>query len=58
MPAFNWMTGYPQVFCSGRPGYEVDHIVPLARGGADKPSNMQWLTIPAHKRKTRWELVR
>ena len=33
---FKRMTGYPQ----GRPGYEVDHIVPLARGGADKPSDM------------------
>jgi len=54
MPAFKRMTGYPQ----GRPGYEVDHIVPLARGGADKPSNMQWLTIPAHREKTRWELVK
>ena len=42
---------------NGRPGYEVDHIVPLARGGADKPSNMQWLTIPAHKEKTQWELI-
>ena len=51
---FKRMTGYPQ----GRPGYEVDHIVPLAQGGADKPSNMQWLTIQAHKEKTRWELVR
>ena len=27
---FKRMTGYPQ----GRPGYGVDHIVPLARGGA------------------------
>ena len=56
MPAaaaeFKRMTGYPQ----GRPGYEVDHIVPLARGGADKPSNMQWLTIPEHKAKSRQEL--
>jgi hypothetical protein len=38
---FKRMTGCPQ----RRPGYEVDHIMPLARGGADKPSNMQWLTI-------------
>ena len=51
---FKRMTGWP----NGRPGYEVDHIVLLARGGADKPSNMQWLTIPAHKEKTRTELVR
>ena len=40
------------------PGYEVDHIVPLVRGGADKQANMQRETIQAHKEKTRWELVR
>ncbi len=50
---FNRMTGS----LNGRPGYEVDHIVPLARGGAEKPSNMQWLTIPSHKENTRLELV-
>ena len=32
--------------------------MPLARGGADKPSNMQWLTIPADKEKDWWELVK
>ena len=26
----------------GRPGYVVYHIMPLACGGADAPSNMQW----------------
>jgi hypothetical protein len=26
-------TGYPH----GRPGYVVDHIIPLKRGGADEP---------------------
>ena len=50
----NRRTGYPQ----GRPGYVVDHIVPLARGGADKPSIMQWQTIQEAKEKDRWELVR
>ena len=30
------------------PGYHVDHIVPLACGGADHPSNMQWLTARAN----------
>ena len=50
---FKRMTGWP----NGRPGYEVDHIVPLARGGADTPSNMQRLTIPEHKEKDRWELI-
>src|SRR5258706_7851608 len=33
-------TGYPH----GRKGYVVDHVVPLACGGADAPSNMQWQT--------------
>ena len=34
------------------PGYEVDHIVPLACCGADSPANMQWLTIKQHDIKT------
>lgn len=34
------------------PGREIDHIIPLKCGGADKPSNMQWLTKKAHKKKT------
>jgi hypothetical protein len=33
-------SGYPH----GRKGYVVDHIVPLACGGADSPSNMMWQT--------------
>ena len=37
---------------SGRcPGYEVDHRTPLACGGADAPSNMQWLTTEENRRK-------
>jgi hypothetical protein len=31
-------------YSHGRPGYVIDHIVPLACGGADSPSNMQWQT--------------
>lgn len=38
--AFARQTGYPH----GRPGYVIDHIVPLACGGVDAPSNMQWQT--------------
>lgn len=33
------------------PGWEVDHVIPLACGGADTPRNMQWLTQEANRRK-------
>jgi hypothetical protein len=49
--AFARQTGYP----NGRPGYVIDHIRPLACGGADVPSNMQWQTIAAGKAKDRTE---
>ena len=49
---FERETGYPH----GRPGYVVDHVVPLARGGADDPGNMQWQTIADAKAKDRVEL--
>jgi hypothetical protein len=37
------------------PGYVIDHVTPLKRGGADAPSNMQWQTKGAAKEKDRWE---
>lgn len=39
------------------PGYVIDHIKPLACGGPDKPSNMQWQTIAEGKAKDKWERV-
>ncbi len=33
----------------GWPGYIVDYIVPLDKGGCDCSSNMQWITIEAAK---------
>jgi hypothetical protein len=37
------------------PGYWRDHVVPLACGGADAVSNMQWQTIADAKAKDAWE---
>lgn len=37
------------------PGYVIDHITPLKRGGPDAPSNMQWQTTTEAKAKDRWE---
>lgn len=49
---FEKETGHPH----GWPGHIVDHIIPLACGGADAPSNMQWQTIADAKAKDKWEL--
>lgn len=39
----------------GCPGYVVDHVTALKRGGADAPYNMQWQTSAAAKAKDRSE---
>ena len=36
-------------------GYVIDHVKPLACGGADAPANMQWQTIAEGKAKDKWE---
>jgi hypothetical protein len=48
---FERKSGYPH----GRPGYVIDHVIPLAIGGADAPGNMQWQTKADAKAKDRWE---
>lgn len=37
------------------PGQEVDHVIPLSKGGADEPYNMELLPKEAHKQKTKME---
>jgi hypothetical protein len=39
------------------PGYVIDHVKPLACGGADDPSNMQWQTAAEGKAKDKWERI-
>lgn len=48
---FKKQTGYS----NGRPGYVIDHIIPLKRGGCDSVENMQWQTVEDAKAKDRWE---
>jgi hypothetical protein len=35
----------------------IDHIKPLACGGLDAPSNMQWQTVAAAKAKDKTERI-
>jgi len=37
------------------PGYVIDHVIPLKRGGPDTKQNMQWQTTEEAKAKDRWE---
>lgn len=37
------------------PGYVIDHVIPLKRGGSDSPANMQWQTRADAKAKDKWE---
>lgn len=48
---FERETGHPH----GWPGHVIDHKMPLAEGGADAPSNMQWQTTAEAKAKDKVE---
>ena len=39
----------------GCPGYVIDHVMPLKRGGADRPENMHWQTKEAARAKVKTE---
>lgn len=45
-------TGRTKLPC---PGYIIDHRRPLDCGGSDTPANMQWLTVPVWRAKSKWE---
>lgn len=40
-----------QIYAACPPGYEVDHIVPISKGGKHVPDNLQYLTADENKRK-------
>ena len=48
---FKKQTGY----LLGRPGYIVDHIIPLCAGGPDSIENLQWQTVEEAKEKDKLE---
>jgi hypothetical protein len=39
------------------PNFAVDHIEPLCAGGDDSLVNLQWLSVEAHKDKTRRDVA-
>lgn len=45
-------TGKPKGPC---PGWIIDHVIPLACGGPDRPENLQWQTVAEAKAKDKWE---
>jgi hypothetical protein len=51
-PAFNLQRSTVQR-STACPGYQVDHVKPLACGGEDSPRNMQWLTVAEHRAKSK-----
>lgn len=40
-----------QIYLNCPDGYEVDHRIPIARGGLHHPDNLQYLTISDNRRK-------
>jgi len=51
MNQFRKQTGYP----NGRPGWVIDHLVPMCAGGPDDVANLQWQDRTASYRKDVFE---
>lgn len=47
-----WLRDNPYCVVCGAPATDVDHIIPLAAGGADDAANYQSMCSFCHKRKT------
>lgn len=53
-----YLAAHPLCQRCGRPATEVDHIVPLARGGTHDPANLSALCKSCHSAKTAAEVMR
>ena len=51
MNTFRKQTGYVK----GRPGWVIDHVVPMCAGGPDAVANLQWQEAAASYRKDVFE---
>lgn len=51
--AFKKASGYPR----GRPGFVVDHVVPLCACGSDTRDNMTWARADSAKVKDKLEIA-
>jgi 5-methylcytosine-specific restriction endonuclease McrA len=40
-----------QIYLDCPKGYEVDHIIPISRGGLHSPENLQYLTVSENRQK-------
>lgn len=42
--------------CGRRPSVQVDHVIPLSKGGTDISTNLQGICLECHDEKTRKDL--